>query len=414
MKSEKSTVRPTFPLIAHCHLGWDWVWQRPQQFLSRLAQHHPVLFVETRPPHPDLSEPRISARRTHVANLTLAILEFPAARWLDGAYVDAGRRRLLKELLAGPLEGMFDYPVQWFYDPMAVTAFAGHLDEIAIVYDCMDELSQFRGAPPEIIARERQLLELADVVFVGGRRLWEAKRRHNPNCHFYGCGVDVPHFGQALLPDTVLPDDLRQIPAPRLGYFGVVDERIDYALVSRLATENPDLSIVMIGPTTKVDPADLPRHPNLHWLGGRPYAALPHYAKGFTVCLMPFALNEATEYINPTKALEYMATGRPIVSTAVPDVVSNFPSVVHIADSAVGFVSACRRCVTTPDPRRVEKGLKLARANTWEHIVGRLRRHVNDALRQKRDRLFYYQTHLRLAPRGGRIRLPLPALSRPG
>jgi glycosyltransferase involved in cell wall biosynthesis len=386
----KSDIRPgtksrsDYPIIVHCHLCWDWVWQRPQQFMSRFSHRHRVLFIETLAPDENLVTPLAQIRRFEKwPNLTLLRLQFPTARWHDGAWVDRERRRLVKQALRGPLRGQFNGAVQWFYDPMAVTAFAGQLREIATVYDCMDELSQFKGAPPEMRAREAELLARADVVFTGGRRMWESKSRHNPNCHFYGCGVDVPHFSKARSAATAIPDDIAALPKPVLGYFGVVDERIDYDLLAQLAAANPTGSIVMVGPTAKVDPAALPRAKNLHWLGGRDYGELPAYCKGFDACLMPFALNAATEYINPTKALEYMAAGRPIVSSAIYDVVKNFGSVVHVANSHAEFLELCHKAVTRADASRIQEGLEMASANSWESIVEKMEGHIAEALAVK-------------------------------
>jgi len=374
--------RVDYPIIVHCHLCWDWVWQRPQQFLSRISERHRVLFVEMHAPDENLVTPTARLRKIEAyPNITLLQMQFPAWRWNDGAYVDEQRRELLKQALEGPLRGQFEEPVQWFYDPMAVTAFAGQMNEVCTVYDCMDELSKFRGAPPAILEREATLLKAANVVFAGGRRLSEAKSRSNPNCHFYGCGVDVEHFGKALLEQTGLPEDIRNLAKPRLGYFGVVDERMDYELIAKLAEAKPDWSIVIIGPTTKVDPASLPRRTNLHWLGGRDYAQLPAYCKALNACLMPFALNEATEYINPTKALEYMATGRNIVSTAVPDVVRNFGEVVKIARSQEEFIALCEQVIAEPDRQAIQRGLEMARANSWETIVEKLENHIEDAIK---------------------------------
>jgi glycosyltransferase involved in cell wall biosynthesis len=379
-----SSNSKNYPIIVHCHLCWDWVWQRPQQFLSRLSERHNILFVETVAPDPQLSSP---LARFHTpekfSNVTVLRLQFPSWRWHDGEFVDQERRRLVQEFLKGPGAGRFENPVQWFYDPMAVPAFAGRMDEIAIVYDCMDELSKFCCAPPEIKQREKELLEQADVVFTGGRKLWEAKKLSNDNCHFYGCGVDVEHFGKARQPDTTVPEDLAGVRKPVLGYFGVVDERMDYELIGKLAAANPDWSIAMVGPALKVDTATFPRHANIHWLGQKAYTELPSYCKAFDVCLMPFALNESTEFINPTKALEYMAAGRPIVSSAVPDVVSNFASVVKIGKTHNEFIALCREAVAQPDGGGVERGLKMAMDNTWESIVAKLEKHVADALLKK-------------------------------
>lgn len=371
-----------FPIVVHCHLCWDWVWQRPQQFLSRLSRRHRVLFVETVGPDPELVTPLARLRNAPEApGVSILRVQFPSWRWDDAAFVDAERRRIVQEALRGPLAGQFEDPVQWFYDPMAITAFAGQLGEAAIVYDCMDELSQFRFAPPELKKRERELLKRADVVFTGGRRLFESKQKHNPNCHFYGCGVDVAHFGKARDEQTAVAPDVAALPQPVLGYIGVIDERIDYELLANLADAEPSWSIAMVGPVLKVDESMLPRRPNLHWLGRRDYADLPAVAKGFQVCLMPFALNEATEFINPTKSLEYMATGRMIVSSAVPDVVANFGSVVKVAGSHDAFIDACREGVRQPDEAAIRQGLEMAAANTWENIVAKLEEHVAGALR---------------------------------
>jgi glycosyltransferase involved in cell wall biosynthesis len=371
-------------LIVHCHLCWDWVWQRPQQFISRLSREHKVLFVETVAPDPQLAAPLVRFRRLEeFPNITVLRLQFPQWKWGDGHYVDLERRRLVQEFLAGPLGQGFDAPIQWFYDPMAVRAFAGHMGEILTVYDCMDELSKFRGAPPGIIERELELLERADVVFTGGRRLFEAKSRLHHNCHFYGCGVDYQHFGQARAAQTAVPGELTSLPQPVLGYFGVIDERMDYELLSCLAKAKPHWSIVLVGPTTKVDSGMLPRWPNLHWLGQRAYAELPALCKSFEVCLMPFALNAATEFINPTKALEYMATGRPIVSTAVPDVVRNFGSVVGLARSPEEFIRLCETALDQPNAEAIARGLKMARENSWDSIVRQLEGHLQEAMQNK-------------------------------
>jgi glycosyltransferase involved in cell wall biosynthesis len=379
-----SGINPNYPIIVHCHLCWDWVWQRPQQFLSRLSARHKILFVETIGPDPQLSSPFARYRNPPgFPNVTILRLQFPHWRWHDSPFVDKERQRLVKEFLAGPGAGQFENPVQWFYDPMTVPAFLGQMDEIATVYDCMDELSRFSEAPPQIITRERRLLSAADVVFTGGRKLWESKRMFNSYCHFYGCGVDVEHFGEARAADTKIPDDIAPLKEPVLGYFGVVDERMDYELLKKLAAANPDWSIAMVGPTLKVH--HFPSLPNLHWLGKKDYAELPAYCKAFDVCLMPFALNEATEFINPTKALEYMATGRPIVSSAVADVVTNFGSIVKIARTHDEFISLCREAIERPDRNAISAGLKKATENSWDSIVAKLEDHVVTALQLKQS-----------------------------
>lgn len=373
-----------YPIIVHSHLGWDWVWQRPQQFLSRISRQHRILFIESPSLCPKTKSSEVTLREiTDFPNIVVLQVKMPASRANDIAWIDKERRRVVESVLAGPLGKEFQSPVQWFYDPMAVTAFAGHLRERAIVYDCMDELSLFRGAPPELVRRDRELLALADVVFAGGPKIWKAKRLLNSNCFSFGCGVDEKHFGRARHADLPLPTDTRDLPHPIFGYMGVVDERIDYELLARMADETPG-SIAMIGPWTKVDPATFPQRPNLHWLGGRDYADLPAYAKSFDVCIMPYAMNQATEYINPTKALEYMATGKPIVSSPIEDVVLQFSEVVTIAHGHADFIKACHRRAAKPDSGRIKRGLQLVRRNSWESIVQQLEQHVAEALASKR------------------------------
>jgi glycosyltransferase involved in cell wall biosynthesis len=368
------------PIIALSHLGWDWVWQRPQQFLSRFARRHRVLFVETY--RSDVNSTRIELRTPEGhPNVTVLQTLIPSARWDDAGFVDAERRRALQDALAHDLRGRFERPLLWFYDPMAVTAFAGRLRERAIVYDCMDELSQFKDAPAALIDRERALLAVADVVFCGGQKMRKKRLPLNPNTHFFGTGVDVEHFGAALSDKLPLAPEIAALgAAPVLGYFGVIDERIDYELLARLADARDDWHVVMVGPTAKVDPADFPRRRNLHFIGGRPYAQLPALTKGFSVALMPFALNPATEYINPTKALEYMAAGRPIVSTAIDEVSLNFGNVVRVARSPGAFIELCQKETAAPSKSRIARGRKLAAANTWEAIIAQMETHIDAVL----------------------------------
>jgi glycosyltransferase involved in cell wall biosynthesis len=375
-----SLAPPDRPLIVQSHLRWDFVWQRPQQILSRFAEHAPVLFVEEPLFLDDVSSPKLDITVPH-ANVFRAVPRLPGDLRADNERGVAEVRTLIQQAIEpdGQLKRLFDNPVQWFYSPFTAPAMLGAFNEIGVVYDCMDELAQFRFAHPDLVRRERLLLANADVVFTGGYKLYESKKRFHSNVHFFGCGVDVRHFGKARLPETPTPSDIVELPQPVFGYFGVIDERIDYDLLAMLAESNPNASIVMVGPVVKVDPGTLPRRPNIHWLGQRDYAALPSYVKGFSVCLMPFALNEATEYINPTKTLEYMAAGKPIVSTAVPDVVRNFTPVVQIARSPREFAAATARAAIAPNLALIEKGLEHAAAASWESIVAKMRDLLGEA-----------------------------------
>lgn len=379
-----SSAKKAQPIIAVCHLSWDWVWQRPQQFLSRLAKTHPVLFVETHCTQTPVTYTRTRTARGH-PGVTIIEMHLPADHWADGSFIDLERRRVLQDRLAGEFNGRFDNAILWFNDPMAVTSFAGHLGEQLIVYDCMDELSQFRGAPPALIKREHDLVLKADVIFCGGRKMRDRRLPLNANTHFYGTGVDCDHFGEALSKSLPVDPDIAVLRGPVLGYFGVIDERIDYPLLAAMADAHPEWSIAMVGPTAKVDPAELPQRPNIHWLGGRPYERLPAITKGFSVCLMPFAINAATEYINPTKALEYMAAGRPVVSTAINEVRTNFSAVARVAGDHAEFIKMCAREITSPSNLRIQRGLNLAAENTWEAIAAKMEGHIADVITRQAE-----------------------------
>jgi glycosyltransferase involved in cell wall biosynthesis len=297
-------------------------------------------------------------------------------------------RELVRRQIAvdGALGGTFARPIQWFYTPMPAPAMIGAFGERAVVYDCMDELSKFRFAPAQLVDRERYLMSSADVVFAGGYKLSQSKAKYHANVHFFGCGVDIAHFATARADDVVVPREIASLTRPVVGYYGVIDERIDYELLRTLATSLPEAELVMVGPVVKVDPNELPQARNIHWLGQRQYAELPAHVKGFDVCLMPFALNEATEYINPTKTLEYMAAGKPIVSTAVSDVMHNFTPVVAVADTPEDFVAAVRQAIESPSAEMISRGLEQARSNSWESIVARMERIVRDAIRTRESR----------------------------
>jgi UDP-galactopyranose mutase len=255
----------------------------------------------------------------------------------------ATQRELLERFL---YEREVHRPLAWFYTPMALPLIAG-IDAPVVVYDCMDELSAFRGAPRELVERERQLFSRADLVFTGGHSLFEAKRSQHDAVFAFPSSVDAAHFRAARI-SAEEPDDQRAIRGPRLGFFGVLDERLDLELLASLARARPDYAFVMVGPVVKISESALPRLRNIHYLGPKNYAELPAYIAGWQAALMPFALNEATRFISPTKTLEYMAAGKPIVSTAIRDVVSPYgeAGLVRIADQA-SFASAVDAALAT-------------------------------------------------------------------
>jgi UDP-galactopyranose mutase len=272
-----------------------------------------------------------------------------------------------RDLLQGLLEdhGVTDY-VLWYYTPMAL-GFSSGLAPAAVVYDCMDELSLFRGAPAALLERESRLLELADLVFTGGQSLYEAKRDRHPEVHAFPSSIEADHFGRARSPQPE-PADQADIPRPRLGYFGVIDERIDLDLLAAVADLRPDWQLVMVGPVVKIDPESLPRRANLHYLGMKPYAELPAYLAGWDAALMPFADNESTRFISPTKTPEYLAGGRPVISTPVRDVVRPYGEMglVEIAAEPAEFVAAVERALARHAPGGAEREAWLARVD--EHL----------------------------------------------
>lgn len=373
----------SYGIVVFSHLRWRFVWQRPQQFLSRFAANHPVLFVElTEFDEPEGNAPRLETY-SPMPNVTVANIHMPPSMIGTEEVNDAMREGCRAAIESVNEDGAFDNPLLWFYSPMDAGWALGHIPGRGIVYDCMDELAQFRGASPDLIERERRLIDAADVVFTGGYELWLKKSRQHPNCHFFGCGVEYDHFAQAQ-EDAPIPEDLAAIPGPRVGWFGVVDERVDYDLLKKSAELRPDLQFVLVGPVVKVDPASLPQAPNLHWLGGRDYKELPDYCRGYDVCMMCFALNEATEFINPTKALEYLATGKPVVGTPVRDVVRQYADTVRIANSPEDFVGQIDQALAGKGRDMVERGIEKAKAASWESTVDTMESIIERTLRTKK------------------------------
>lgn len=386
-RSILSEPRTTAPgIVVFSHLRWKFVWQRPQQFLTRFAARHRVLFVEE--PIFDLPDGDEGRLETEAVAPNVVVTATHLSKSLKGsAAVPEMLRRYAREAIETVNQkGEFDCPLLWYYSPMESSWSLGYFENCGVIYDCMDELSQFRGAPKELIDQERRFMAKADVVFTGGYELWLKKSRQHPNVHFFGCGVEADHFGKARLADTEIPADVAELPRPVVGWFGVVDERMDYDLVREMAHLRPDWSFVFVGPVVKVDPEALPQAPNLHWLGSRDYQELPNYAKAFDVCLMSFALNEATEFINPTKALEYLATGRPVLSTPVRDVVRQYEDLVYIEADAPAFVDRIEQILNHPDDDRIRRGVARAASRSWDRTVAQMQGHIAKATVDRRQR----------------------------
>ncbi|MEO8653700.1 MAG: glycosyltransferase family 1 protein [Ramlibacter sp.] len=336
-------------LVVFSHLRWNFVYQRPQHLMSRLAMRWRVIFIEEPVPrsesnHLECFEPTAGVQvwRPHVTGDAPGFHDdhLPA---LQTMVADAMRERAVTAYWI------------WFYTPMALPL-ATDLSPRGVVYDCMDELTAFRHAPRQLVQRENALFKMADLVFTGGRSLYNAKRGRHPDVHCFPSSVDARHFSE-VRSDHPLQAAL---PRPRLGYCGVIDERIDLAMIDGLARARPEWAIVMVGPTAKIDPSALPGHPNIHWLGQQSYDDLPAFISGWDVCLLPFAMNEATRYISPTKTLEYMACGRPSVSTPIRDVVEPYGHVVAIIDNVADFVAACEQTLARTEQHKAEHRLALA------------------------------------------------------
>jgi UDP-galactopyranose mutase len=282
-------------------------------------------------------------------------------------------------------EEQFRRCLLWMYTPMALPLIDFFEPEV-LIFDCMDELSAFDFAPPQLVERERQLLQRADIVFTGGPSLYRAKQGQHPNVHLFPSSVDAAHFRRALH-GLAEPEDQALLPHPRLGFFGVIDERMDRPLLAHLARSHPEWHIMMVGPVVKIDLATLPQAPNLHYLGQRSYEALPAYLAGWDVCLLPFARNAATRFISPTKTLEYMAAERPIVSTPIADVQEPYGDIVYLGETPEAFVEACERALTSSQEDRMQRSEKMRavlQQTSWDATVVAMQSLIQEAWARKR------------------------------
>ena len=375
---------PATLLLCLSHLRWDFVFQRPQHLLTRAARTHDVVFLEE-PLFQSAVAPRLDIHRTP-EGVTVAVPVLPEGMAAPAAIT--AQRAMLDGLLADHAGKPM---VTWFYTPMALEV-AGHLRPDLTVYDCMDELSAFRGAPPRMVELERELLSRAALVFTGGRSLYEAKRGRHPRVSCFPSSIDTAHFAAART-GLADPADQAGIPHPRIGFFGVVDERMDTGLVGALAAARPDWSFVMIGPVVKIDQAELPRLPNVHWLGGKRYAELPGYLAGWDAGFMPFARNESTRFISPTKTPEFLAAGLPVVSTPITDVVRDWgpkqgsAGLVELANEPVAFAAALQSVLDRPRaPWLKQVDRRLAQISwdlTWAEMVGQIDAALRAAVRHQ-------------------------------
>ncbi|ADB36344.1 glycosyltransferase family 1 protein [Spirosoma linguale] len=351
-------------LICFSHLRWNFVYQRPQHLLSRASKNYRVWFLE----EPMWSDSLHMSVSKQTDRLTVLVPHLPHGTGPEEAI--RLQRQLLDEFIARETIRSF---VAWYYTPMAML-FSDHLEPSLTVYDCMDELSAFWGAPPQLLQKEKQLMQQADVVFTGGYSLYEAKQSRHPHVFAFPSSIDFAHFSSARKPQPD-PVDQRSIATPRIGFSGVIDERFDYKLMGELAERRPDWQFVLLGPIVKIDPKLLPHQPNVHYLGMKAYKDLPMYFSNWDVAILPFALNESTRFISPTKTPEYLAAGLPVVSTPIRDVIRTYGSkeLVEIANNAETFELAIERMLTKKSSnwQTVDSFLK---ENSWDHTWSEMNR----------------------------------------
>jgi UDP-galactopyranose mutase len=357
-------------LICFSHLRWNFVFQRPQHLMSRFAREMTVIFWE---------EPVDIARRETPFLQVRQAEDAPGVRvvvpHLPEGMSDEAREAALKRLLDAHVASISGNLIAWYYTPMMLP-FSRHLEAAATVYDAMDELSKFRFAPARLLELEQELLSKADIVFTGGSSLYEAKKDRHDSVHCFPSSVDRVHFLKARARQFE-PADQEDLPRPRLGFYGVLDERFDTELLGKIAEMRPDWSFVMVGPIVKIAPEDLPHRGNIHYLGPKTYAELPAYLSGWDVALMPFAMNESTEFISPTKTPEYLAGGKPVVSTPIRDVVRHYGQLqgVKIAVDAESFVAACEEALELsrgPDKGWLAEADLMLSASSWDTTQARM------------------------------------------
>lgn len=369
-------------LVCLSHLRWNFVYQRPQHLLGRCARSRRVFFVE---------EPVFIG----TTDWWLDVSIHESGVWVIVPHLNEGiseetaqtaQQAMLDDLFKAAEINQY---ILWYYTPMAVS-FTSHLKPLAVVYDCMDELSAFQGAHPDLKANENQLLKRASVVFTGGHNLYEAKQHQHPNIHAFPSSIEKEHFATARNLSQEPPDQ-KNIPHPRLGFYGVIDERMDIELLAGIAEAKPDWHLVIIGPVVKIDPATLPTHPNIHYLGGKSYQELPAYLGGWDIAMLPFAINESTKFISPTKTPEYLAAGKPVISTPIRDVVRPYGEngLVRIASNVSEFVACAEEIFSESSDVRTtwlsEVDAFLA-GNSWDKTWGEMLGLIESAIEGRRQK----------------------------
>lgn len=371
---KQSLEMPTKNLICFSHLRWDFVFQRPQHLLSRFSAYSNVFYFEE--PVFDVNDDAYLHLSKRENGLTVIVPHLKDR--LSASDVHNSLIALLDKFFQNSDLQNWTF---WYYTPMALS-FTDKYKPKLIIYDCMDELSAFKFAPEELMGLERRLLAKADLVFTGGHSLYASKKQQHSNIHPFPSSIDKQHFAQARKVKAQ-PADQKDIQGPKLGFYGVIDERFDIDLIGNMATLRPDWHFVLIGPVVKIDDDSLPRNENIHYLGQKSYKELPAYLSGWDIALIPFQLNESTRFISPTKTPEYLAAGIPVVSTPIRDVVKPYgiKKLVHIASSCGEFIEAIEaefsKGQTSEWLTEVDDFLKDI---SWDHTFEMMVKHMNVTL----------------------------------
>lgn len=380
----QSDVAPTGPdaepatLLCFSHLRWDFVFQRPQHLMSRFAREMDVIFWEEPIEIGPKETAYLKVREAEDATGVRVVVPH-----LPEGMAEEAREAALARLLDAHVGSIRGPLIAWYYTPMML-AFSRHITPDLTVYDAMDELSKFKFAPEHLLSFEQELIDRADILFTGGSSLYEAKKDRHDNVHCFPSSVDRCHFAKARARQFD-PADQEDLPKPRLGFYGVIDERFDTELLDKVAEMRPNWSFVMLGPVVKIADEDLPRRHNIHYLGGKTYEQLPSYLSGWDVALMPFAMNESTEFISPTKTPEYLAGGKPVVSTPIRDVVRHYGHLegVQIASTAEEFVAGCEKALElsrNPESGWLAEADLMLSATSWDITQARMAGLVHDLL----------------------------------
>lgn len=344
----------TYDMIVFSHLRWDFVYQRPQHLISRISNSYKTLFIEE--PIPP-GEYETIGFDLEVISKNLTVLK-PRVETIEDIHLILNRLHIYHAKLI------------WFYSP----SFLPLLNSISadgIIYDCMDELSLFKGAPENLRKQDQKLLNMADLVLTGGISLFESKSKFSDSIYCFPSSVDYRHFASAQN-SIPIPPDMKIIKKPVIGYIGVIDERIDMELLRESAKILPEYDFVMIGPLAKITENDLAKAENIHYLGMKSYDDLPNYLKAFDIAMMPFALNDSTRFISPTKTLEYMAAGKPIISTAIKDVTRQYSNCIPIVDSAETFKKAVTHLEKSSQTARNEKYREILDKTSWDNTASEM------------------------------------------